>query len=190
MRITKSLVPAVLMLAAASGPLRAEQIFDFSFTNTIGNVAGTVTGEIVLPFDGDGSGAASDVLIQSFPPGLSSVGMPPIDASRWTYQEVNEFTVYSGQVTGASEFYAYTSTSYPSSVIELTPTTSYLAYGAGPLSHGSNNEVYADATSFIPAPAPEPSSLMLLVAGLLVIGRRRVRSRRSLRHASKNEWAG
>ena len=126
--------PALLMLAAASGPLRAEQIFDFSFTNTIGNVAGIVAGEIVLPFDGDGSGAASQVLIESFPPGLSSVGTPPIDASQWTYQEVNQFMVSSGEVTGASEFYAYTSTSYPSSVIELTPTTSYLAYGAGPLS--------------------------------------------------------
>src|SRR5580658_4538623 len=69
-----------------------------------------------------------------------------------------------------SNFYAYTATSYPSSVLELTPTTSYLAYGAGPLSHGSNNEVYSDATSFVPAPAPEPSSAMLLVAGLLMIG--------------------
>jgi hypothetical protein len=176
MRIAKFLVPALLMLAAAAGPLRAEQIFDFSFTNTIGNVAGTITGEIVLPFAGDGSGAASQVLIESFPPGLSSVGTPPIDASQWTYQEVNQFTISSGQVTGTSEFYAYTSTSYPSSVIELTPTTSYLAYGAGPLTHGSNNEVYSDATSFVSAPAPEPSSVVLLVAGLLVIGRLRVRS--------------
>jgi len=176
MRITKSLVLAVVVLAAASGPLRAEQIFDFSFTNTIGNVAGTVTGEVVLPFDGDGSGAASQVLLESFPPGLSSVGTPPIDARQWTYQEVNQFTVCSGQVTGVSEFYAYTSTSYPSSVIELTPTTSYLAYGAGPLTHGSNNEVYSDATSFVPAPAPEPSSVILLVAGLLAMERFRVRS--------------
>ena len=52
------------------------------------------------------------MLIESFPPGLSSVGTPPIDASQWTYQEVNQFMVSSGEVTGASEFYAYTSTSY------------------------------------------------------------------------------
>ena len=167
MRTVRRTLLALLMSAATIGRLQAEQIFDFSFTNTIGNVPGTVTGEIVLPFDGNGTGAASQVLLETFPSALSPIGAPPIDTTLWTYQELNTFTVSTGQVTGASEFYAYTSTSYPSSVIDLTTTTSYLAYGPGPLSHGSNTEVYSDATSFNPASSPEPATLTLLAAGIL-----------------------
>lgn len=175
MRTRRLLVLAILMLAAVPAQLQAEQIFDFSFTNTIGNVAGTVTGQIVLPFDGDHAGAATNVIIDRFPPALSSVGTPPIDARSWGYQEANMFTVSSGQVTGASAFYAYTSTSYPSSVLYLSATTSYLAYGAGPLTHGAENEVYSDTTSFVPAPlapapSPEPPAVTLLFTGLLAAG--------------------
>lgn len=189
MRFIKRILLSALVLAGMAGRVWADQVFDFSFTNTIGNVAGTVTGEVVLPFNGNGTAAASDVLIESFPTALSSIGIPPVDASGWTYQELNSFTVSSGQVTEASEFYAYTSTSYPSSVIDLTTTTSYLAYGPGPLSHGSNLEVFSDATLFnsAPAPSPEPTTATLFAAGLMACGTLRLLSQRETQPAELAE---
>lgn len=184
-RTLKLPVFAAVTLAGLAGQVRAEQIFDFSFTNTIGNVPGSVTGEIVLPFDGDGTGAASKVLLKTFPSALSSIGAPPVDTTLWTYQELNAFTVLAGHVTGASQFYAYTSTSYPSSVIDLTITTSYLAYGPGPLVHGTNTEVYSDATTFTPASSPEPASLTLLGTAILAFGGFRFcRAKKGKRRAS------
>ena len=63
----RALILGMLTLAIVVAPvreIRADQVFDFSFSNLLGtgpqpgNVNGTVTGEIVLPFDGDGMGAA------------------------------------------------------------------------------------------------------------------------------------
>ena len=78
--------------------------FDFSFTNTNppGNVSGTVTGEIILPGTNNYSGAATEVIIESFPSGLNSdLGAAPIDASLWDTQISNSFTEIGGVITSA-----------------------------------------------------------------------------------------
>jgi len=65
----------VLMVVLASGidPARADLIFDFSFSNTTGNVAGTVTGEILGLADNTAGEAASDIEITSYPDALRCV---------------------------------------------------------------------------------------------------------------------
>jgi hypothetical protein len=49
--------------------------FTFGFTNTQGNVNGTVTGTILLP-DGDGTNAATQVTIDSYPAYFAANGYP------------------------------------------------------------------------------------------------------------------
>jgi hypothetical protein len=84
----------------AAGPLD----FDFSFTNTIGDVSGTVSGEIIGLTD-NSTGSASEVVIDSFPSGLDSIfGSNPI-ATSWDQQDENTFTVSGGQVV-AGGFWA------------------------------------------------------------------------------------
>jgi hypothetical protein len=79
--------------------------FIFSFPNSVGNVAGTLTGTITLP-DGCTTCAATDVTLTDFPAAdLGSVyGPPPIDltASGWTnFIYPNSFTETLGAVTSA-----------------------------------------------------------------------------------------
>ena len=62
---------------ASAGPVHASQIFDFSITNTFGNVPGTVTGQVILPFNGDGTGPATNAIIDTLPPGFH-VFAPPV----------------------------------------------------------------------------------------------------------------
>jgi hypothetical protein len=54
-------------LAGGVTPARADLIFDFSFSNTTGNVAGTVTGEILGLTDNTALEAATDIVITSYP---------------------------------------------------------------------------------------------------------------------------
>jgi hypothetical protein len=63
LKYTFALMISGIVLAA--GPASADD-FSFSFTNDIGNVAGTVTGEI-LGLTDNSTGAATDVIIESFP---------------------------------------------------------------------------------------------------------------------------
>lgn len=79
MRTVKLVVLAVLLLAAAATQSLADQIWDFSISNTEGNTPGTVTGEIVLPFTGNGTGSASQVFIDTLPAGFPSPGPLPYD---------------------------------------------------------------------------------------------------------------
>jgi len=106
---------AGVLLAATAGQTKADlQVFDFSFTNDGsfpegGGTPGTVTGEVVLSFSGDGSGSASLVSIDSIPiaPTLPNIyGSLPIYATSWTNQEANAFTVSSGVIT-AADFSAF-----------------------------------------------------------------------------------
>jgi hypothetical protein len=105
-----SLVTAVLAVPV-SQPSTA-LTFDFSFTNdpTIGNVSGTVTGEIVGLTD-NATSAATAVYIYSIPAPLSlpdvpfNILSPPADftTNETTFQ--NTFTVSQGQIISA-EFLA------------------------------------------------------------------------------------
>jgi hypothetical protein len=102
---TKRLALGLLFLAAPLATQANLLNFDFSFQNTTGDVSGTVSGEI-LGLANNSTGAASEVLITSFPVGLNSVlGAGPFDATTWTYQMDNSFTVVNGQVV-AGGFWA------------------------------------------------------------------------------------
>ncbi len=88
------------VLCAASLTAQASLVFDFSFTNTnVFGVSGSVTGKIYGLSD-NATGAASQVVIESFPSGLNSVlGAGPIDATLWDQQNQNMFTVAGGNIT-------------------------------------------------------------------------------------------
>src|SRR6187200_1216758 len=88
------LVSAIVSIILGLGAAQAEAtpIFQFSFT--------TVTGRI-LGLAEDGTGPASQVLIDSFPAGLNSIAGPtPIDATLWDVQAQNSFTTVAGQIVG------------------------------------------------------------------------------------------
>jgi hypothetical protein len=93
-RTTLAALPVVLLAGVAqAGTLN----FDFSVTNTIGNVPGTFTGEIFGLTD-NATSAASSVVILSIPSGMNNVVSPPIDATLWNQQLENSFTVVNGEV--------------------------------------------------------------------------------------------
>jgi len=176
----ESAVLSVVVFAAAATQAKASQVFDFSFSNTIGNVSGTVNGKVVLPFNGNGTGAASDVLIESVPSALNPVDAAPFsfDATSWAGQIINTFTVTNGQILSAE----YEADQYGPNPPE--------AYEAIQLNFTGNNElaytpsVYAvsyqdvrnengiEGLNFSPAATPEPSSLTLLGTCLLAISGR------------------
>jgi hypothetical protein len=81
---------ALAILGPGSVATRADPIYDLSFTKTTGNVAGTVTGTIDLPFSGDRSGAATHVIINSSP---FALGTNPLDATTWVGHENNNSVV-------------------------------------------------------------------------------------------------
>ena len=103
-RVTSVAVAVLAAMALGSQTAQASQMFDFSFTNTTGTTAGTVTGEIVLPFNGDGTAAATHVYVDSAPAGLS-ISTFPFDTvpSPWGVG-ANTFTVTGGHITSASTF--------------------------------------------------------------------------------------
>jgi len=102
-----ALLAAGLALAAVAAPARAELLdFTFSFSNSIGTTAGTVTGEIEGLAD-NSTGAAGDVIIESAPAmeNDSELGAP-YDTASWT-KIYDSFTVTDGQIT-AVDFRAAT----------------------------------------------------------------------------------
>lgn len=75
--------------------------FIFSFTNSTGNVPGTVTGEI-LGLLNNSTGPAAHIIIDSYPGAFSPTPFsPPVDATAFPNQFLNSFTVTGGVITSA-----------------------------------------------------------------------------------------
>jgi len=186
---------AVVLLAAMAGRTQAgSQIFDFSFTTDAttppGWITGTVTGEIVLDFSGDGSGHATLVSIDTIPSGMTNIyGTLPINATAWDTQVVNTFTVSGGMITSAN--YSATNALTP------PPEGSLISFGSGSnelqftnqnnVVQSTGNESGITGVTFTPVsvsvPIPEPSSLILAgMAGICGFAWRVAAKRRKARN--------
>ena len=146
---------------------------DFSFTNTVGNVPGTVTGEIEGLAD-NGFSSATDIIIQSAPAALGLV--TPFDVLSFstglTLVQANSFLVSNGNITGALAF----STNYGSPPFfplnwQFCLAVSVSGYCGSPsgayLLNGSGSQVATDASpTFTPDATPLPAALPLFATGL------------------------
>lgn len=100
MRIFLSLASLLLI----SVPAQAGAIFSFSFQNVHGIVQGTVSGTITLSGTGDGTFAATSIIVDAAPATLGYTY--PFDVlSNMPLVASNSFVVSNGQIDkGASEF--------------------------------------------------------------------------------------
>ena len=167
-RIWIALLP--LLLVGIGAPSAQADNFEFSFTNAIGTVAGTVTGEILGLTNNGVPGPASDVIITSYPSLFNSepgLGIPPVDTASWLISS-NLFTEAAGAVSAAC-FVA----NIDADTFALS--TSSFCYGfGGELDSFSppggdvlspSHPVFSPAVASIPEPSP--GVLMLIGAGLL-----------------------
>ena len=104
MKLIRALKSAAVAatLGAMSLAAHADLVFEWSFSNVTGTVAGTVSGKIYGLSD-NATGAASKVTIESYPSALDSIyPAGEIDTSAWDQQFQNAFTVTGGAITAAS----------------------------------------------------------------------------------------
>jgi hypothetical protein len=99
--MVRFLTLALVLLTCIPAVDAATVNFIFSFTNSTGNVAGTVTGEI-LGLLNNSTGPATHVIIDSYPGAFSPAPFsPPVDATAFPNQFLNSFTVTGGVITSA-----------------------------------------------------------------------------------------
>ncbi len=179
--LSKLIAAAALLTVLASGVAQADN-FLFSFSNDPtgpGNVQGTVTGEVFgLPHNG--TGAATDIQIFSYPPALSTYPLP-IDVFLWTGGSIgeNSYTVTNGVITGGGfdisgangiNDQLYLSSNCSCEMFGLMLGTNFLDIGSNDTLYVWNDDgitptgvIYTNTTSSV----PEPTSLLLLGSGLL-----------------------
>lgn len=171
----------LLLLVGIGTPNARADNFEFSFTNTIGTVAGTVTGEIFGLTNDGVPGPASDVIINSYPSLFYSepgIGTPPVNTDSWLVS-ANLFTESGGAISAAC---------YGANIDEDTFVLSTSLFCSG---FGGELDSYAPPGGNVlvlvppafspivssPSSIPEPSSggLMLIGVGLLgLVMRKRI----------------
>jgi hypothetical protein len=139
-------------------------VFTFSFTDTIGNVGGTVTGEI----DGLVNGAnvpATDVILESYP---SGIGLPLPPQNAFSPPDFNSFGVSNNKIVDAD--YLDTLILSPSELFLISLQTT-----DGSITNEEPNLVTIGPISYTllqptPVPALGPfASLALLALGLFLL---------------------
>ncbi|MGK7946281.1 MAG: PEP-CTERM sorting domain-containing protein [Microcystaceae cyanobacterium] len=140
--------------------------FNFSFTNVEGPVSGTVEGTIELP-DGDGTFAATSVIVNSAPPALGYT--TPFDVfATFAIELTNSFTVVSGEIDALASSFGVAEMG-EAFVLNFSTTGSVLSLaGSGFTSSGvrdtdNSTLIYSSVPT---ATTPEPSAIL----GLLAVG--------------------
>jgi hypothetical protein len=171
--------------------------FSFSFTNDSGDIAGTVTGQVLGLQDNMSSQSATSVILNSIPAAYSAIGSTPTpggfgtDVVSWPDVSSNTWDVSAGAVT-AAQIIAGTATGTTANrqwlrivVQSGSPTTGVAHFGedlngdAGiPFSEQTVAFQTFPASAFVPL--PEPGALLLWstgLVGLLIHGWRRKTAR-------------
>jgi hypothetical protein len=157
-----------LFASIALAPTAWADNFTLSFTNTDGNVPGTVT-VLISGLTNNSTGAASSVTIESYPSALNPYAADPGNiATNWTYQDDNVFTETNGKLTS----YYFDASTFVSGglVLNLSIDTRIYApynfFGYGNLE--SNDSVYIGAVE-TPSAVPEPATAWFVLGGLGVL---------------------
>jgi hypothetical protein len=175
---------ALAALGVSAISANAAVVFQFSFNNVAGTLAGTIHGEITLDFLSSGSasgiGSASEVRITSAPAGIP-VAVEGSNLASWLTQVQNRFEVLNGVIVdyefGASE-------GSPSTVADnvfcLNNGPAFFFPLGSAYFCGVNENYYGDGRAYVyntggiravnfaqlSTPVPEPGTATLTLAAL------------------------
>ena|ERR1039458_6064768 len=168
---------AFALICFSSGHAKADN-FTFSFTNTDGNVNGTVTGEIFGLIDDGSTHSATSVVLNSYPNGLKPFDTNP-SLTTWDKILANQFIESSGTITSA--FFEVHDTAsclgtgcYFHLILPDATNESFIDVDDGLFSRDVSTNTDPTFT-LIPSAVPEPSAvyLLLTVLGVVAIVARR-----------------
>jgi hypothetical protein len=174
----RRLLTLIAVTSALAAPLaaHAQLNFDFSFTNTGGNAAGTVTGEI-FGLTNNATSAPTDIVVTSYPAAITGLPAAPWDiytipgfefGNHGTPELADHFTVTNGAITDAT-YSLFTATGQ-----------SVLYFNWGGVDFFANHPevggafVIADPSTAIftqvSGGVPEPAAWALMISGLFGVG--------------------
>jgi hypothetical protein len=169
-----------LLCLTMPGAVRADD-FTFTFTNTIGEISGTVTGEIYGLTDGS-TGPATQVTLTSYPAVFDNTVLNPTDnpisligASGWTVLD-NTFIESGNTIVGTATPAAFEVENPSITTGNDFALTDELVSGEviGLLGNTGDGDYVAGVVTFTPVTAPvitpEPGTTALTLTGLGLLG--------------------